>query len=103
MLYEHEQGRAFVRTMAASLEDARSGDQQAGSELREAAEGFINLIVAHIGKEDDILFHMADRMIVGPDCRDLCSRYDEVCGRRFEGQTKQDLEILAAEIRDSTA
>jgi len=100
MLYEHEQGRALVRAMAASLENARGGDHQASTELRDAAEGFINLIVAHIGKEDDILFHMADRMIVGPDCRDLCSRYDEVCGRRFEGKTKQDLEILAAEIRD---
>jgi hemerythrin-like domain-containing protein len=102
MLYEHEQGRALVRTMAASLEAARGGDQQAGTELREAAEGFINLIVAHIGKEDNILFNMADQLIVGPDCRDLCSRYDEVCSRRFEGQTKQDLERLAAEIRDRT-
>lgn len=98
MLYEHEQGRALVRTMAASLENARDGDEQAGDDLRRAAEGFISLIVAHIGKEDNILFTMADGMIVGPACRDLCARYDEVCARRFEGQTIQDLERLAGEI-----
>jgi hemerythrin-like domain-containing protein len=98
MLYEHEQGRALVRTMAASLENARSGDEQANDDLRNAAEGFISLIVAHIGKEDNILFTMADGLIVGPACRDLCARYDEVCARRFEGQTIQDLERLAGEI-----
>jgi hemerythrin-like domain-containing protein len=102
MLYEHEQGRALVRTMAASLESAREGDQQAGDDLRRAAEGFISLIVAHIGKEDNILFTMADGLIVGPTCRDLCARYDEVCARRFEGHTKQDLERLAGEILEST-
>ena len=84
--------------MAASLNDAREGDERAGDDLRGAAWGFIDLIVAHIGKEDNVLFNMADGMIVGPTCRDLCARYDEVCARRFEGQTVEDLERLAAEI-----
>ncbi|MCP5070958.1 MAG: hemerythrin [bacterium] len=101
MLYEHEQGRSLVRSMEASLDGARDGDERASSELRSAAEGFIELIVAHIGKENNILFSMADGMIVGPDCRDLCAGYDEVCSRRFEGQTKQDLERLAALILEA--
>jgi hemerythrin-like domain-containing protein len=101
MLAEHEQGRVLVRTMAASLADAREGDERAGDDLRGAAWGFIDLIVAHIGKEDNVLFVMADEMIVGPNCRDLCSRYEEVCRRRFEGQTLQDLERLADEILES--
>ena len=62
-----------------------------------AVEGFINLILAHTGREDT-LFNVADGLIVGPTCRDLCSGDDEVCPRRFEGQTKQDLERLAGEI-----
>lgn len=102
MLYEHEQGRTLVRTMADSLENARGGEEQAGRDLRSAADGFINLIVDHISKENNILFNMADGMIVGPDCRELCAGYDEVCGRRFEGRTKQDLERLAGEILEGT-
>jgi len=98
MLYEHDQGRAFVRAMASNIEAAREGDAVAGSELREAARGFIDLIVAHISKEDNVLFNMADGMIVGPDCEDLCANYEEVCSRRFEGRSKEDLERLAAEI-----
>jgi len=98
MLYEHDQGRALVRMMAESLEDARSGDPHAKRDLRAGAAGFVELIVAHIGKEDHVLFNMADEMIVGPDCRDLCAQYETTCGRQFEGQTKQDLERLGDEI-----
>ncbi len=98
MLYEHDLGRAFVRAMASSIEAARDGDAAAGSELREAAHGFIDLIIAHISKEDDVLFNMADGMISGSACETLCARYDEVCARRFEGRSKEDLERLAAEI-----
>jgi len=98
MLYEHEQGRAFVRSMAAAFEEARDGDAGAQAELRSAAGGFIDLIVAHIGKENNVLFNMADGMIVGPDCRDLCSKYDATCARRFDGNSKEDLENLAAGI-----
>jgi len=98
MLSEHEQGRALVRAMAASLDGAGRGEERAGTTLRGAAEDFVDLIVAHIGKEDGVLFNMADDLIVGPTCRDLCASYDEVCRRRFEGRTKQDLERLAAEI-----
>lgn len=98
MLYEHDLGRAFVRTMASSFDAAEQGETVAGSELREAAHGFIDLIVAHISKEDNVLFNMADGMIVGPACATLCAQYDEVCSRRFEGHSKEDLERLAAEI-----
>ncbi len=98
MLYEHDLGRAFVRDMASSFDAARDGDATAGSELREAARGFIDLIVAHISKEDDVLFNMADGMIGGSACETLCARYDEVCRDRFEGQSKEDLERLAEEI-----
>jgi len=98
MLAEHQQGRALVRTMAASLDNARAGHEQAGIDLRTAAEGFVNLIAAHISKEDNMLFQMADDLIQGPTCRDLCARYDEVCHRRFDGRTKQELERLGAAI-----
>ena len=98
MLYEHEAGRVYVKAMAAAYDDARVGDDRAGDQLRDAAHGFIALISAHIGKENNILFNMADGMITGSACETLCADYDEVCRRRFEGQSKEDLEQLAAEI-----
>lgn len=96
MLDEHAQGRALVRRMAAALEQSSNG--QPGGEVRDAAAAYIDLMEGHISKEDGALFNIADELIVGPSCRTLCSRYDEVGRRRFEGRTKEDLERLAAEI-----
>jgi len=98
MLNEHEQGRAFVRSMAGAIERARAGDEQARAELRMSAEDFISLIVSHIGKENNVLFNMADGMIVGPDCRELCAAYENTCSRTFDGRSKEELEQLAAGI-----
>jgi hypothetical protein len=41
---------------------------------------------------------MADEMVVGEACRALCGRYDATYGRQFEGNTKGDLERIAADL-----
>ncbi len=99
MLHEHRIGREFIRRMAEALPGAADGDAGAAAEVAEAGRGYVELIRAHIAKEDGILFEMADGMVVGPACKELCSAYDEVCARRFEGKTLEDLEGLAASLR----
>lgn len=100
MLYEHQQGRAFVKHMSDALEGARSGDARARDVLRNAARGYMNLIRGHIAKEDQILFNMADQMVVGPARHSLCAAYGVVCQRRFEGHSKEELEGLAAGLTE---
>lgn len=99
MLHEHRIGRDFVRRMFEASPAFRTGDTAAAREIADAGRGYIELIRAHIAKEDGILFEMADGMVVGPTCKDLCAAYDEVCARRFEGKTLEDLEGLAEAIR----
>jgi hemerythrin-like domain-containing protein len=98
MLAEHVQGRTYVRGMAETMEGARSGNEASIESLVANARNFIDLIRAHIGKEDFVLFAMADDMVVGPECAALCQQYEATCARRFEGKTKEDLERLAAAI-----
>jgi hemerythrin-like domain-containing protein len=98
MLHEHEQGRAYARHMAHSLDGARAGDEKARATLRNAAAGYVHLIRGHILKEDNVLFEMADQMVQGAACRSLCGAYGAVCARRFEGHSKAELEALAARI-----
>jgi len=64
MLMEHEQGRAFVRTMRAGVEKWKSGDLAGRTEAIKAANGYIDLLKAHIYKEDKILFPLADDAIL---------------------------------------
>jgi hemerythrin-like domain-containing protein len=103
MLHEHRQGRQFVKHMADALSGARSGEDRAGSILRKAARGYIDLIRGHIAKEDNVLFNMADQIVVGSSCQNLCSAYGVVCQRRFEGRTKEELETLAGGLLEKYA
>lgn len=63
MLAEHEQGRAFVRSMRAGAETWQSGDPAGREQAITAARGYVELLRAHIYKEDNILFPMADRVL----------------------------------------
>jgi hemerythrin-like domain-containing protein len=94
MLYEHEQGRAYVRAMSDALPGTRAGDEQARNRLVNAGLGYVELIRGHILKEDNILFEMADQVVPVPACRRLCDAYDGVCARTFDGCTVAELERL---------
>ncbi len=100
MLHEHEEGRAMVNEMAASLAGAQAGESAADANVRHAAANFVELITAHIGKENQILFAMADDMISGPACRELGAAYDALSDESFEGHSKADLVTLARTIVD---
>ncbi len=100
MLHEHQVGRGYARQMAKALTEAREGDPEARAVLVNAAHGYVDLIRAHIRKENDVLFNWADQAVVGSACQKLCQSYGVVCQRRFEGHSKEDLEGLARSLVD---
>ena len=63
MLIEHEEGRSYVRGMAAALAQIEEGDSSAANALFENAKNYLRLLREHIQKEDDILFPMADQAL----------------------------------------
>jgi hemerythrin-like domain-containing protein len=98
MLKEHQVGRSLASHMVRVLPEARAGQADARDVLVNAARGYVQLIRGHINKEDNVLFNMADQLVTGPACNGLCESYEEVCQRRFEGRSKDDLEALALRI-----
>ena len=99
MLEEHRLGREFVNKMRQALDELASGDGDPVRAFVNAAYGYVDLIRGHIMKEDHVLFDIADRVVDGPACRNLCTAYDRVCSQQFEGCTKAQLEQLAGELR----
>jgi len=102
MLEEHRRGRDLVRRMATSLHAARSS-RYALHELQIAAWAYIDLIRSHIGKEDGVLFEVADGLIAGPGCQRLCAAYRDADERSFESRSKAELETLADRLAERTA
>ena len=61
MLAEHDAGRAEVRGLAKALEDDPVRNPAAANAFRKHAEDYINLLRAHIEKENNVLFRIAEQ------------------------------------------
>jgi hemerythrin-like domain-containing protein len=80
MLSEHEAGRAFIRGIADGA--AKLGtDPAAARQIIENTRGYIDLLRAHIDKENTVLFPMADRALGPEDQAYLAKEFE-----RFEAE-----------------
>jgi hemerythrin-like domain-containing protein len=98
MREEHRYGRELVGRMAAAVELLGAGAADAPAALRRDGADYIDFIRGHIRREDDGLFDLADDIVDGSACTALCSAYDTVCARRFEGRSMAELERLAEQL-----
>ena len=75
MLHEHEKGRELVRRMGEAAEAYNGGNAAAGKVFAEAARAFIELLDEHIGKEENVLFPLAGRVLDAAAAADLTTAF----------------------------
>ncbi|MEN6545019.1 MAG: hemerythrin domain-containing protein [Armatimonadia bacterium] len=75
MLDEHEEGRGHVRAIAAALEQAEEDNEDA---IAEHLAAFVDLLRAHIGKENNVLFPLADQLLGESDQQFLTAEFERV-------------------------
>lgn len=78
MLVEHDQGRFFNRSMREAAERLAAGQADAAADVTRNALGFVGLLRDHIGKEDNILFQMADNFLGPPVQEAMSGQFDQV-------------------------
>lgn len=76
MLQEHEAGRSFIQDMIKTLDGLKAGEGQ--DALKEAAYNYIQLLQAHIGKENEVLFRMADQRLTAGQQEDLYEKFEQL-------------------------
>jgi hemerythrin-like domain-containing protein len=80
MLLEHRKGREFIRGMNEALPGVKRGDGQTVTRFIRNARGYRELLLAHIDKEDNVLYPMADALLSEEKDRELtkdCERVEE--------------------------
>lgn len=100
MLHEHNLGRKLLSQVRSNLEAARSGDARAQASVRSCAQQYTELLRAHIWKEDNILFMMAERALDEAASRKLMERYAEGAASSLGTRTVEQHRSFA---RDLTA
>ncbi len=98
MLAEHDQGRAFIRKMVESFESFAAGDKGAARNWAEAAQGYSQLLRSHIGKENNILFVMADSILSESDQSELSTGFERVELEKMGSGTHERLHLLMDRI-----
>lgn len=100
MLTEHEQGRMYVRGMEQNIEKAAHGEADALTSFESNARGYIQLLRAHIRKEDGVLFPMADRLLSDDDQNDLLNNFNTVEAEHMGEGTHEKYLRLAESLAD---
>ncbi|MGB5137147.1 MAG: hemerythrin domain-containing protein, partial [Candidatus Zixiibacteriota bacterium] len=97
MLHEHELGRALVKQMADNIVGASKGDEASLSSYINGAVGYVQLLRAHIQKEDGILFPLADDMLSDEVFEKLSEDFEHVESHHMgEGTHQKYLDLAAA-------
>jgi hemerythrin-like domain-containing protein len=98
MLTEHEQGRALIRQMAEATQAYPSQPQTAGPAWAQAARGYAGLLRAHIEKENNILFVMAERMLAPEEQAELAEGFETLEVEKMGAGTHERLHALMAKL-----
>jgi hemerythrin-like domain-containing protein len=72
MLREHEEGRRWIAAMSAAIEPRLDA-----TAFVQAAQGYTELLQAHIGKENQVLFPMAERVLSPAHLDSLFQAFEE--------------------------
>ncbi len=103
MLNEHERGRDFVRGMAENIALYKGGNTYALGSIYSNMAGYAELLKSHIGKENNILFRMADNALSESDQQDLLRLFEEAekshAGASTSAEYIERIQKLASEYR----
>jgi len=78
MLAEHDEGRRYLQAVRGNLAAAAEGSDAALIAVLQNASAYIEMLRAHIYKEDNILFRMAKMVLSPEDVADLQRAFAEV-------------------------
>ncbi len=98
MLADHEEGRALIRRMDAARAAAESGAKEAAAEFAVAARDYVDLLRAHIHKEERVLFPMADQVLGDTDQRALLGAFEDTESHEMGEGTHERMLGIAREL-----
>lgn len=78
MLLEHDQGRGYVKGLGEGIAKYKTGELAAASVIADNARNYVGLLRAHIDKENNILYPMADMHIPPNKQKSLTSEFDRI-------------------------
>ncbi|MBE0650223.1 MAG: hemerythrin domain-containing protein [Bacteroidales bacterium] len=100
MLYEHEQGRGFIRLMVEGLTACENEEEGAAQKIISASENYIQLLRNHIEKENNILFMMADQVLTESEQSQIFDEFEKLEVKKIGLGKHEEYHHLLKELRE---
>ncbi len=100
MLEEHDVGRAHIRGMESAMRALSGGDRDSLRTFVDHAFHYVELLRAHIAKEDNILFPMAEAVLTDADRRELLESFAQVEATELGIGTHEKMLRIADELAE---
>lgn len=92
MLQDHKMTRMFVIGMKKGIALIKAGNLSALPDLYSDMQGYINILRIHIGRENNLLFKMADKVFTPEDQTDMLLKFELIENVKYgEGELRQFL------------
>jgi hemerythrin-like domain-containing protein len=100
MLQEHQEGRSLLRALADAAGDLEHRPE-ARARFADAARDYEALLGAHIDKENEVLFHLADRVLDAAEDARILAAFEHherrLAALGEHAQQRRTIEALAAQ------
>ena len=96
---KHDGGRQRIGAIAGALDAARAGDPAARRTVADNLAAYASLLYAHIAKENNVLFPLAERLLTEADKERLAAGFDRI--EEQIGAAHEKYGAMAHELADS--
>jgi hemerythrin-like domain-containing protein len=94
MLHEHDEGRGFIKQMAEAAEAYKTAPETAGPRWAEPARNYSALLRAHIDKENNILFRIAEQILSADEQARLAEDFEKAEVEKMGAGTHERLHAM---------
>jgi len=98
MLSEHEEGRKWIKEMAQVAEDYRLIVEGSGCRWASAARAYAELLRAHVDKENNVLFVMAERILTPDEQASLLEGFEKLEVEKIGAGRHEQIHAIMAEL-----
>ena len=98
MLMEHERGRGLIQEMSEAAEAYDAGGQGSGERWTQAAWDYSHLMHDHFGKEEEMLFRMADNVLSSEEQAAIAIDFERLEKEKIGPGNREQLHAILEEL-----
>lgn len=99
MLQEHSKGREHVRRLTDAVKNYNNGDQRAAAAIVDNAKAYTRILLAHIDKENGVLYPIADARIPKDIHDRMIGQFERIEAERIGRGKHEEFHKMLAKLK----